>query len=48
MKFPLPWAAQRIVFMDKGRVVEEGDGPGRSWPTLKSEIARLYRKLLVN
>lgn len=39
--------AQRIVFMDKGRVVEQGR-PREVLNDPKSEIARLYRKLLVN
>ncbi|NLL42515.1 MAG: amino acid ABC transporter ATP-binding protein [Firmicutes bacterium] len=39
--------AQRIVFMDQGRVVEEGV-PGDVFARPSSEVGRLYRKLLVN
>ncbi|HBN96795.1 MAG TPA: peptide ABC transporter ATP-binding protein, partial [Firmicutes bacterium] len=38
--------AERIVFMDKGQVVEQG-APREVFENPKSEIARLYRKLLV-
>lgn len=38
--------AQRIIFMDKGKVVEEGV-PQAVFNNPQSEIARLYRKLLV-
>lgn len=40
-------AADRIVFMDRGRVVEEGP-PQQVFAEPRSEIARLYRKLLMN
>lgn len=39
--------AHRIVFMDQGRVVEEGP-PQEVFAEPRSEIAKLYRKLLVN
>lgn len=39
--------AQRIVFMDQGQVVEEG-APREVFANPRSEIARLYKKLLVN
>lgn len=39
--------ANRIVFMDKGQVVEEGS-PQEVFAQPRSEIARLYKKLLVN
>ncbi len=39
--------AERIVFMDQGKVVEEGV-PEEVFKNPRSEIARLYRKLLVN
>ena len=39
--------AERIVFMDKGKVVEQGV-PQKVFDNPKSKIARLYRKLLVN
>lgn len=38
--------AQRIVFMDKGQIVEEGP-PNEVLTNPRSEVARLYRKLLV-
>ncbi|NMB21536.1 MAG: amino acid ABC transporter ATP-binding protein [Firmicutes bacterium] len=37
--------AERIVFMDKGRVVEEGE-PREVFEHPRSEIGKLYRKLL--
>jgi polar amino acid transport system ATP-binding protein len=40
-------AADRIVFMDRGQVVEEGE-PERVFAEPRSEIARLYRKLLIS
>lgn len=39
--------AERIVFMDKGQVVEQG-APSKVFANPQSDIARLYRKLLVN
>lgn len=39
--------AERIVFMDKGQVVEQG-APSKVFENPQSDIARLYRKLLVN
>lgn len=39
--------AHRIVFMDHGRVVEEGS-PQEVFVQPRSEVARLYKKLLVN
>jgi|BioPla2DNA2_1021312.scaffolds.fasta_scaffold26216_2 polar amino acid transport system ATP-binding protein len=40
-------AAHRVVFMDHGRVVEQGT-PGEVFVEPQSEVGRLYRKLLVN
>ena len=40
-------AAHRIVFMDRGKVVEEGE-PERVFAQPLSEIAALYKKLLMN
>ncbi|HBG09620.1 MAG: amino acid ABC transporter ATP-binding protein [Limnochordia bacterium] len=40
-------AAHRIVFMDRGKVVEEGE-PERVFAQPRSEIAALYKKLLMN
>jgi len=40
-------AADRIVFMDKGMVVEEGE-PEKVFSQPRSEVAGLYRKLLMN
>jgi len=40
-------AAHRIVFMDRGKVVEEGE-PQEVFAQPRSEIAKLYRKLLMN
>lgn len=39
--------AERIVFMDKGQVVEEGE-PQEVFKNPRSEIARLYSKLLMH
>ncbi len=39
--------ADRIVFMDQGQVVEEG-GPHEVFDKPRSEIARLYKKLLAH
>ncbi|HHY15547.1 MAG TPA: amino acid ABC transporter ATP-binding protein, partial [Firmicutes bacterium] len=39
--------ADRVVFMDRGRIVEEG-APREVLEEPRSEIARLYRKLLVS
>ncbi|MFY9527242.1 MAG: amino acid ABC transporter ATP-binding protein [Limnochordia bacterium] len=39
--------ADRVVFMDRGRIVEEGD-PQSILAEPRSEVARLYRKLLVS
>ncbi len=39
--------ADRVVFMDRGRIVEEG-APRKVLEEPRSEIARLYRKLLVS
>ncbi|HKM43586.1 MAG TPA: amino acid ABC transporter ATP-binding protein [Limnochordia bacterium] len=39
--------AERIVFMDKGQVVEEGE-PTEVFKNPRSDIARLYSKLLVH
>ncbi|HBG02760.1 MAG TPA: peptide ABC transporter ATP-binding protein, partial [Firmicutes bacterium] len=38
--------AERIVFMDKGQIVEAGP-PNEVLTNPRSEVARLYRKLLV-
>ncbi len=40
--------ADRVVFMDRGRIVEEGGAPRKVLEEPRSEIARLYRKLLVS
>ena len=40
-------AAHRIVFMDRGKVVEKGE-PERVFAQPLSEIAALYKKLLMN
>ena len=40
-------AADRIVFMDQGRVVEQGP-PQQVFSEPRSQIGRLYRKLLLN
>lgn len=39
--------ADRLVFMDRGRIVEEG-APREVLDQPRSEVARLYRKLLVS